>query len=303
MKKHAYLIMAHNNPYILKKLLNLIDDKRNDIYLHIDKKSKLFNVQEINNIVKNSNLYFTKRIDVRWGDFSQIECEYLLLKESKNKNYEYYHFISGVDLPLKTQDEIHDFFQKNNGKEIVQLTTDEIINKRNAYYRISRFHFFQKIAKSNRRLERTFYNAFQNVFMPIQSILKVDRIKKLDIKVGYGANWVSITNDFANYVLKQETWVRKVFKYSLCADELFIQTLLVNSKFKENVYKEPSNNFNGDACMRYIDWKRGNPYVFKEEDLERLLKSRMLFARKFDVETNKKIIDDIYMILKEKQNK
>ena len=37
MKKHAYLIMAHNNPYILKKLLNLIDDKRNDIYLHIDK--------------------------------------------------------------------------------------------------------------------------------------------------------------------------------------------------------------------------------------------------------------------------
>ena len=35
----------------------------------------------------------------------------------------------------------------------------------------------------------------------------------------------------------------------------------------------------------------------------RLLKSRMLFARKFDVETNKKIIDDIYMILKEKQNK
>ena len=97
--------------------------------------------------------------------------------------------------------------------------------------------------------------------MPIQSILKVDRIKKLDIKVGYGANWVSITNDFANYVLKQETWVRKVFKYSLCADELFIQTLLVNSKFKENVYKEPSNNFNGDACMRYIDWERGNPYA------------------------------------------
>ena len=50
--------------------------------------------------------------------------EYLLLKESKNKNYEYYHFISGVDLPLKTQDEIHDFFQKNNGKEIVQKLVD-----------------------------------------------------------------------------------------------------------------------------------------------------------------------------------
>ena len=39
MKKHAYLIMAHNNWKILEKLLILLDDKRNDIYLHIDLKS------------------------------------------------------------------------------------------------------------------------------------------------------------------------------------------------------------------------------------------------------------------------
>ena len=36
-KKHAYLIMAHNNFYILEKLLHLLDDPRNDIYVHIDK--------------------------------------------------------------------------------------------------------------------------------------------------------------------------------------------------------------------------------------------------------------------------
>ena len=38
-EKHAYLIMAHNNWKILEKLLILLDDKRNDIYLHIDLKS------------------------------------------------------------------------------------------------------------------------------------------------------------------------------------------------------------------------------------------------------------------------
>ena len=37
--KHAYLIMAHNEPYILEKLLKLIDYSDNDIFLHIDKKS------------------------------------------------------------------------------------------------------------------------------------------------------------------------------------------------------------------------------------------------------------------------
>lgn len=33
MKKHAYLIIAHNNWKILERLLILLDDNRNDIYL------------------------------------------------------------------------------------------------------------------------------------------------------------------------------------------------------------------------------------------------------------------------------
>ena len=49
MGKHAYLIMAHNEFYILEKLLKLIDDERNDIYLHIDKKAKNFNFDKIKN--------------------------------------------------------------------------------------------------------------------------------------------------------------------------------------------------------------------------------------------------------------
>lgn len=31
-RKHAYLIMAHNEFEVLKKLIIILDDKRNDIY-------------------------------------------------------------------------------------------------------------------------------------------------------------------------------------------------------------------------------------------------------------------------------
>ena len=34
--KHAYLIIAHNEPNILKTLLLMLDDERNDVYLHVD---------------------------------------------------------------------------------------------------------------------------------------------------------------------------------------------------------------------------------------------------------------------------
>lgn len=55
MKKHAYLIMAHNNWKILEKLLILLDDKRNDIYLHIDLKSDFI---DFSSKVHNANLLF-----------------------------------------------------------------------------------------------------------------------------------------------------------------------------------------------------------------------------------------------------
>lgn len=33
--KHAFLIIAHNEYPILEVLLSMLDDERNDIYLHI----------------------------------------------------------------------------------------------------------------------------------------------------------------------------------------------------------------------------------------------------------------------------
>ena len=87
--KHAFLIIAHNEPEILKILLSMLDDKRNDVYLHIDKRSeKLF--QEITSYqMKNGELYLIdKRMKVYWGDISQVEVEYLLFETAlKNGPY------------------------------------------------------------------------------------------------------------------------------------------------------------------------------------------------------------------------
>ena len=117
MKKHAYLIIAHNEFYILEKLIKLIDNEKNDIFLHIDKKVKNFDFKKFERMVKKSNLYFTKRIDVVWASSSQIKCELLMLEEATKKgNYSYYHLISGVDLPIKSQEYIHDFFDNCGNK-------------------------------------------------------------------------------------------------------------------------------------------------------------------------------------------
>ena len=64
--KHAYLIMAHNNPKILEVLLEMIDDERNDIFLHVDKKSTM--LRDNNFAARRARLYILdKRINVKWG--------------------------------------------------------------------------------------------------------------------------------------------------------------------------------------------------------------------------------------------
>lgn len=44
--KYAYLIMAHNEFYVLEKLIKLLDDNDSDIYIHIDKKVKNFDFEK-----------------------------------------------------------------------------------------------------------------------------------------------------------------------------------------------------------------------------------------------------------------
>lgn len=64
-RKHAYLIMAHGDWSVLSKLLMILDNKRNDFYVHIDKKSNV-DLKEIYHPQK-SNINYIKRTNVSWG--------------------------------------------------------------------------------------------------------------------------------------------------------------------------------------------------------------------------------------------
>ena len=131
MQKHAYMIIAHNEFDLLEILVRLLDDPRNDIYVHIDAKVKDFDFKSFQALTQYSRLRFTpRRISATWGDFSLVNTELLLLQtavagEDPAQPYAYYHLISGVDLPIKSNDDIHAFFEKNAGKEFVHFSEND----------------------------------------------------------------------------------------------------------------------------------------------------------------------------------
>ena len=90
--KHAYLIMAHLNFEQLAILLELLDDIRNDIFIHVDKKVKTFDKEKLKNSCKFSKVIFTKkRINIKWGGAQQIYTEMLLFEVASKYNYSRYH--------------------------------------------------------------------------------------------------------------------------------------------------------------------------------------------------------------------
>ena len=276
--KHAYLIIAHKSDETFDTLIRLLDDPMNDIFVHMDKKNKAFSENTIH--TQYSRLIFIERTNVTWGGYSQINAELLLLKCAVKGKYKYYHLLSGEDLPIKTQKEIHRFFDSNDSKIFVDFQSKEI----DCFERVKYYHLFQEF------LGRKYYVLPNLIFIKMQKILHVNRNK--DIIFAKGANWFSIPHDFAQYIIDNEKTIKKVFKYTINGDELFLQTLLINSSYIDRLYYKKFDD-NPVSIMREIDWKRGKPYIYRIDDLSMLIQSDRMFARKFDCKVDDLIIKAI----------
>lgn len=291
-KKHAYLIMAHNNFYCLEKLLMLLDDARNDIFLHIDAKVKKFDFEYFRALCARAHVFFSKkRINVKWGTQSQVRGELVLFQAAvANGPYHYYHFLSGSDLPLVSQQTMHAFF---DGRSDCFMTVHEELSIYD-YQRISRYHsvFGKKMPWSAK---------LNGYFDTVQERLGVDRIKHLKgMIIKRGWNWVSLPHSAAELLVKKKRWILRITRYSICADEIYKQLVLLNSP--EKMYRKD------DKCtsLRFVDWDRrtGNhPHTFTAEDFALLTQSEMLFARKFDERVDKQIIDMIFDHVRRQEEK
>ena len=297
--RHAILITTHDNVEISKNLLSLYDDKNIDFYFLIDKKAKSYNEEVLKDICKKSNVYFVPKINIYWGSFSQIQAEYILLENAVKKSYDYYHLISGCDIPLYTKNEFFDFFEQNKGKEFVEYSPKEIAEKNKVQDRVKYYYAFMESVREKSAIKRKPKTFLREFFLKLQKLLKIDRTKGKEFQ--YGSNWFDITDDFAKYVLKNKPWVSKHFKKTCCADELFLQTLLFNSPFYSNNYYCLNEKNRILQRNRYTDWTRGQPYTFKKEDYNEIINIKeSLFIRKFNYKNDAEIVNKLFDWLRKK---
>lgn len=292
MANHAYLVLCHTNFEQLILLLRLLDDYRNDIYIHIDKKTTGFSQTEIKSSIEKSNVFFVKPIKVSWGGDSMIRAEMELLSEASKKEYQFYHLLSGLDLPLKSQDHIHTFFQKH--PQVNYVSIDNYPNDSDNIYldRVKYYYPFQNKIGRNSGIIAAAYYYLQNICLKIQKLTKINRTNNNLVFVK-GGQWFDITHKAVIYVLSEFKKNKKNYRNTICGDEIFLQTILYNSPLKETICTD---------SLRLIDWNRGQPYTFTSEDYDMLMNSaeNKLFARKFDVNIDEEIVRRIFTCLDKK---
>lgn len=187
-------------------------------------------------------------------------------------------------MPIKTQEYIHYFFEKNNGKNYMNFDKDIDIDKY-VRQRIKEYHILQNRIPTKFKILEKLVKLLEKLIISIQKIVKIDRTQNCNIKFYKGANWISITKEMAKYIIEKEEFIKRFFYKSLCADEMFVQTIAMNSPYKETIE---------DTSLRLVDWKRGRPYIWRKQDFEEIINSKKLWARKFSEKVDGEIIEQIY---------
>ena len=272
--KHAYLILAHNEPELLSLLVERLDDVRNDIYIHFDRKLSI--LPDIK--TQHAGLYILKdRVDVRWADVSMLEAEYKLFHAVVDSGCEYrhHHLISGVDLPLKNQDYIHSFFAQHQGKEFVGLHQRPMNSHADRA-----LHYWHPFTRSFRGSGCVF--AIKRIlrYLVVQTQVLLGIRRNTTIPFHKGGQWVSITRELIDYLLEQEDRAFTIFSRTFGADEYFVPTLIWDTPFMERLFDATDES---RGAMRYIGWRADGQLIdFTSQDLPALQQAEYLFARKFN---------------------
>lgn len=293
MMRHAYLIIAHGEFAVLELLVRCLDDVRNDIYIHFDRK-----VQELPKLsTRHAGLFILpRRIDVRWGDVSMVDTELELFAEAYRQasGYSYYHLLSGVDLPLKSQDYIHEFFATHAGAEFVgyywgrdlEVSIDRKVRRRHLFARDFKGSGFVFQLK---RLLR---------FLWLRTQIATGLRRYQDIEFKKGTQWVSLTHEFVGYMLERREELLRLYRQSFCSDEIFVQTLLWHSPMRERIFDVV---LEGRGCMREIGWRDNVLADYTRADRPMLLSSSGLWARKFnsqDIDFLLELMDELKVLPK-----
>ena len=277
----VFCITCHRMTEALKATVKYFSSyEDNLVIIHVDAKS---NISDFSVLSSNRVIFIDDRVSVSWGAYSQIQATINLLESAMEFEFKYLFFISGDDLPCKTNDQINEFLKSINYKNMIHFQ-DERNNYINPDLRVKYNYpsfFFTKNKSNYIKIKMKFFNFLRLFF--------VSNMYKEGVSRGLvfykGTSWFSLNYSSVSSLIEfieGNAWYLDIFKSSCCGDEVFFHTALKYIGIDD--YYHNSNEIN-DA-LRYIDWASGPDYprTLDHSDFDKIKRTSCIFARKFSVD-------------------
>ena len=285
--KHGFLLMTHFPPEMLSKQIKRMQSEDHYFFIHYDKK---INIDENDpyylELKAQKNVIFAEqRHLVNWGSIGGVNAILELLKAAmKYKDIGYLHVFSGLCLPVKPLDYIHEYFRKNNGKQFIDHGIMPEYSKEHSFtkQRVDKYHLHLYYDPRSPKIKDVTLKYVNSAFRKLQRGLKLigiyRRYPSRFPTLYAGKTWWSMTFDACAYIMdfvdKNPDFLH-FFKYVQLADEVFFQTIIMSSPFTANVVNDN---------VRFQDFTNAVGYAntLTMEHAEGLKGENVLFARKFD---------------------
>lgn len=288
MYSKVYFILAHKRPKQLSALISLLQDGKSSFFIHVDKKVDLNSFAEIN---KKDDCYFIKkRVKCNWGNYSLVQATLNGMMEIKkfmktNKPDSNYHCIllSGEDLPLKTNEKIHDFLANRQETSFInhwKLPYEKWWN--GGLFRFESLYVldYNKYPETHYWLNKIIKKLRLHFVLPINRIQK----KFPDLELYGSSQWMILSKNLMEFVIEtsnKNPQFLKIFKYVLAPDELYFPTLIhYFQKQKSFVIENKATHL---VIFKGVD---ANPQYLSIVDIINNKTETTLFARKFDIAIN-----------------
>jgi hypothetical protein len=278
--KVAYLIMGHRDPQQILRQMDALRSSAAFFVIHIDKRaadSVFAPLRE--HAASRSDVFLAPRVRCYWGSFgiayAMVECVNTTVQAGAH--FDYAVLLSAQDYPIKSGDKIKEFFERNKGSEFIESFE---LDKPNRW--TGHGGPFQAM---NRVSDWTLFVGSRHFH------LRIPRRFPFGWRPFGGSQWWGLSRECILYLentLRSKPQILRYFRHVFIPDESLIQTVIANEpRFSGRIV-------NND--LRYIDWERPNPRMPRTldmEDFDRLCASPKLFARKFDIDRSRDLLDRI----------
>jgi len=266
----GYIVLAYKSPAQILRLLSRVATGESSVAVHVDRIMDGEQYHELRRRAEElGDVHFLDRTRTYWGGFGLVRAtigalDHLLMNDA----LDYAVLLTGQDYPLRSSREIEASLRGAGGRSFLHNSPLPYAawGPGGGLERVARWHLMRA--------------------RPYRVRVPWKREIPGGLKAYGGEAYWCLSRAAAEHVslfVRRNPRFLRFFEHVFVPDELFFQTIVMNSELRDEVVND---------TLHFVDWNaEPGPAILTSRDLSRLEGSEKLFARKFDLDVDPEVLD------------